>query len=159
MTPYPEALKNEIFQIYKILLFVQIDANLLKETASRVKSGELEGFESLGVIIAMSALIQALDELIAETTPPDILKSEWDQAIEIHRQTREILKRWWDKEINSTNVLDEISAPLDEIETLMGDIDKELSNNFHFDPAELKQVRDDAIESINVIFETPTPTP
>ena len=44
-TQIPEALREEIIQTYKVLLFMEINANLLNEAATRVQSGELSGFD------------------------------------------------------------------------------------------------------------------
>ena len=68
-TVIPEALKEEILQAYKVLLFIQIDANLLNETMTRVQSSKSGGFNSLGALIATAASVQAVDESIADTFP------------------------------------------------------------------------------------------
>lgn len=158
-TQLPDLLKNEILQAYKILLFVQINANLLKETAIRVNSGELSGFESFGTVVAVASLVNAVDEAIAENTPPKQLQIQWDKALDIHSQTKDILSRWFNKEIDSSVVLTEIEGPVIEIEDILSSVDKELSKMYGFDLDELQKVRDEAIVSINQIFNTPTPTP
>jgi hypothetical protein len=156
-TALPEALKNEILQAYKILLFIEVDTNMLSETASRVKSGEISGLDGFGTTLALAMLVEGVDQAIAETTPPEFLQKPWDRALEIHEQTKDILSRWFNDEIDSSIVLDEIEDPLGEIEKIMSGVEEELASRYGIDPDEMREFREDTIESMNEIFNTPTP--
>ncbi len=158
-TAIPDALKNSILQAYKLLILIQIDTNLLQETATRVNTGELSGFQSLGAVIALAALVNAVDQAIPEIQAPEQIKPQWDEAIVVHNQTKDILARWFNKDIDSSAVLDEVKPLITGIENTLSSVDNTLSKMYGFDPNELQKVRDDAIASVNEIWNTPTPTP
>jgi hypothetical protein len=158
-TALPVEMKNEILQAYKLLLFIQIDANLIQETANRVNSGELSKNDSGGLILAIATLAAGLDEEIAGIKPTNELRTQLNQAVAIHYQTKSIIHSWFMGEIDSSAVLDEIKKPITDMENIISSADEVLSTMYGFDPNELQKVRDDAIASINQVLNTPTPTP
>ena len=158
-TPIPAEIKQAVLDAYKIMLFIQIDANMLDDVATKVKSGDLAGFESFGALIVLAALVNAVEEAIPQTTPPELLKPYWDQVLPIHAATKELIAQWYNKEIDSTIVLEEVAPILNQVEQIMSDLDHELASTYGFNAEELNQSREEAIQSMNEIFGTPTPSP
>ena len=148
-----------ILQAYKIMLFIQLDANMLDQVATKVNAGELTGFNSLGGLIALAAVINAVDEAIPQTTTPEIFSPYWEQALSIHAATKDLTAKWFNKEIDSSVVLDDVAPYLEQIEKIMDDLDKELASSYGFNLQDMKKYREDAIQSFNGIFGTPTPAP
>ena len=158
-TPLSDELRTEVINAYKIMLLIQIDANLINETAARVNSGELTGFDSLGALIAVAALVSVVDKAIPETEVPSLLQPFWDQVLPVHDQCKDIVARWFNKEITSTDVLAEMEPLLAAIDTILDETDQTLATEYGFDPQELQDQRDEAIQQINAALNTPTPAP
>lgn len=151
--------KEAILQSYKVLLFIQIDVNMLEQIATKVNSGELTGFDSFGSIFTLAALVKAVDEAIPQTTVPEIMKPNWDQAISIHDTSKDLIYKWVNDEIISTDVLEKTPSLLKKIDKIMDNIEKELESSYGFDAQELNKTREDAIKSMDDIFATSTPQP
>lgn len=158
-TPIPEEIKQAVLDAYKIMLFIQVDASMLDDVATKVKAGDLVGFESFGALIVLAALVNAVEEAIPQTTPPELIKPYWDQVLPIHAATKALIAQWYNKEIDSTIVLEEVAPILDQVEQIMSDLDHELATTYGFDAKELNQFREETIQSMNEIFGTPTPSP
>ena len=158
-TPLPltEEEYNSLIQAYKILLFIQIDTNLLEEIATKVKNGELTGFDSLGALLGLAMVIDEVNNGILETTPLPIFMPYWEDALKVHEETKTVLGDWFNKEINSTEVLEKTPSMNSKIEKIMVDLEKEISVINGLSIEELKKAREEAIQSIGEIFETPTP--
>ncbi|PKO08037.1 MAG: hypothetical protein CVU40_17485 [Chloroflexi bacterium HGW-Chloroflexi-2] len=158
-TPLPltEEELNSLRQAYQILLFIQIDSNMLEETATKVNNGELAGFEALGALLGLATIIDEVNKGIAVTTPLPFLKPYWEDALMIHEETKTLLGDWFNKKIDSSIVMEKTPALNASIEKIMVDLEKELSGINGIDAEELKKVRDEAIQSIGEIFETSTP--
>lgn len=157
LTSIPDEIREAILQAYKVLLFIQVNTNLLEETAAKVNAGELTGFDSFGALVAVMAFIKGVDDFIPQITPPDLIKSYWDQAVFIHKEIKGLGGRWFEKEIDSTIVLEEIQPYLLQIDRIMTDLDNDLASHYGFEAKELQQIREEAIQSVNEVFVTPTP--
>lgn len=151
--------KEALLDIYMKMVFIEVDANLLSETAEKVKSGELTGMDATGALFATAALVKAVDEAIPQVTPPEIVVPFWERALPVHAATKDLISRWFDKEIDSSIVLEENIPNLGEITKIINELDKELSSVYGFDPDEMKKTREEAIERLNSVFATKTPTP
>ena len=102
-TKIPEELRNQIIQSYGTMLFIQANLVLLDETAQRVQSGELSGFDTLGAMIAIAAFVNAIDEAIPEIEPPKPFNSYWEDMLTIHKELKSIIRRWFNDEIELFN--------------------------------------------------------
>jgi hypothetical protein len=151
--------KELIIQAYKVMLFIQIDSNMLDQTATKIKAGELTGLNSFVALITLAAMVNAVDEAIPQTKVPDIISPFWEQALPVQSATKDLVSRWVNKEIDSTVVLEEVAPLLEKIEKTMVNLDQELEFNYGFDAQEMKKARQDAIDSMNEIFATATPQP
>lgn len=158
ITPLPAVVKKQIDSNYITLVFIQSGVELLEETAQRVNSGELEGFEAFGSILVVSVLLDTVDESTTKLKKLDELSEIWPASIDILREAEDILGRWFNKEINSGDVLVEIAPLIEEIDTLLQDAEAILSEKFSVDQDELRQLREETIEDIRAIYDA-TPTP
>lgn len=145
---------EEVEQTYKALVMIQAVAEALGETASRVQNGELEGFESLGAIIAVGAMAKGIEDIMPEITTPDYLASELRAARSLNNDVRTILGRWMDQEIDSSEVLAELDPLLDEIDSTVTDAEEKLAREAGLDTEKLTETRREAMESVAQAFET-----
>ena len=157
-TSIPEDVKNQILHAYKIMIFIEVEVNLLQEFAEKVNSGELSGFDSLGSMIVVAAFVEAIDQIIEETTIPDLFNPFWENAIPIHESTKDLLAKWFNKEIDSSAVLSEVAPYIDQINLTMDGLDQELSLKYGIETDELKAVREESVSSMDELFTTATPT-
>lgn len=151
--PLPKGLSEQIEQTYTILVFIQLNAHLLSETATRVQSGELEGFEALGLVMAVAALIGAVDESIPQAESPDVLDPAWNSAIIVHEQTKELAARWLDKEVDAAQVVGEMQPVLRDIDAAVTGAEAALGTEYNVDSNLLTQKRKEIIDSLPEIFE------
>lgn len=145
---------EEVEQTYKALVMIQAVAEALGETASRVQNGELEGFESLGAIIAVGAMAKGIEDIMPEIAAPDYLASELRAARSLNNDVRTILGRWMDQEIDSSEVLAELAPLLDEIDSTVTDAEEKLAREAGLDTEKLTETRREAMESVAQAFET-----
>jgi hypothetical protein len=158
-TSLPEDVRESILQTYKVMLFVQFNTNLLNETAIKVNTGELAGFESFGALLAVASMVNAVEEAIEEFEPDEMLSDYWRKAEDVHDRTKELVSKWFNQEIYSDDVLEEIDDLLIDIENTLSQVDRDLAEAYGFEQAELKAVRDEMLASLEDIFATPTPVP
>lgn len=159
-TTLPDDLVKQIEQTYKALVLVQAAGEMLNETAIRIQAGELEGLESFGYLIAVGAIAKGVDESIAEMSPPDLLAAELEDAKAVNNEVRLVISRWLDKEIDSSQVVEEMEPLLVSIDDIVTKAEKILAEEFGRDPEELSEQRREAMESVSEIFDaTPTPEP
>jgi len=154
--PLNEEEKNKLLNDYKIILFIYLDANLLNETASRVNSGELSGFESLGSIIVLASMVNAVDSAINSTTAPLALDEYWKESLNIHNSTKSILSEWFNDEIDSEIVMKQAEPDFMKIVTIITNFEKEISERYGISATDLKKLREDAIIEFNKILESPS---
>ena len=158
-TPISQDERDILSQAYKIMLFIYLDLNMLSETANKINSGELSGFDAFGALFSQIALINAVDEAIPVTTVPNAITKDWEDATSIHEVTKEIVSKWWNKEIDSGEVMVQVSSYLDVIDKTMKSVEKDLARMFGGSARDLEKIREDAIQEFYGIFSTPTPTP
>lgn len=152
-TPLPEQLSEQIEQTYTILVLIEANAELLNESALRVQSGQLDGFEGLGAVFAVAALIAAVDESIPQTVPPDPLRSAWNGATVVHQQTKDLAGRWLDKQVDSAQVVAEIEPLLTSIGEILTQAEAALGTEYGFDSDMLTREREDTIDSLPDVFQ------
>ncbi|MFC2064158.1 hypothetical protein ACFLXB_03570 [Chloroflexota bacterium] len=158
-TLIPENEKNALIQTYKIMLFIYMDINMLDQGAKEINSGELSGAESFGYIIGLATLVNAVDKEIPQIKPHDKLNTYWERSLSIHEITKDLISKWFNDEIDSAVVLDEVKPYLAQIENNMSDFEREIENIYGMDADDMKEYRDQAIIDFNSIFSPPTPQP
>lgn len=149
----PEDLAEDILSAYKIMLLTQVNSELLTETAIRVQSGELSGIEEAGAIIALGALIKAVDDVLPEYVPPEALAGYWTDVVSVHEQTKDVMRRWVSQEILSSQVVDEMQSVLAFAEEALTTAEAALAENFGFDPVLLAEQRQEVIRMVGEVYE------
>jgi len=149
---------DEAKQTYLAMLLIQIDAEFLMEAAERTKSGDLEGFEQFGSLIVIAALIKGVDESLPEISPPPNLNTQWADALSVHEQAKSLLARWFNDEMNSSDVTSELGPLLMAIDASLLQAEEIIAAEYGLDPEELSSERDRILESLPEVF-MPTPTP
>lgn len=152
-TPTNPTNMEEVEQTYKALVMIQAVAEALNETASRVHNRELEGFESLGAIIAVGAMAKGIEDIMPEISPPDYLASELRAARSLNNDVRTLLGRWMDQEIDSSEVLAELTPLLNEIDSTVADVEEKLAREAGLNTENLTETRREAMESVAQAFE------
>jgi hypothetical protein len=153
-TPLSSASLEQIEETYKALVLVQATAEVLNETAKRVQSGELEGFESFGALIAVGAVAAAVTEFLPQVSPPDYLVSEVRAARSLNDDVRTLLGRWFDREINSATVLEEMVPLLTEVDSIIQGAEEKLAREAGLSAQSLTQARQDAMAAVSEVFES-----
>lgn len=140
------------------MLFSQASLELLDETAQQVQSGELSGFESFGALIVVAAFINAIDEAIPEIEPPSPIDIHWGDFLAIHEEIKSIVRRWYNKEIESSIVILEVKPLSSELECVIQAIESDLADQYQISSDELSKERQKIVEEFRNIFKTPVAT-
>jgi len=159
-TPLSEDLRNRILETYQLIFHTQVNAEMLSEAAARVQAGELTGFDALGATLALVGLMEGVDQGYAERKPLDLLTSPYADAQEVHETLKDILARWWNEEIDSTQVLTEVEPELTRIDGIVGGAERTLARTYGFDMEEMAQYRQEVLDSIpDMLKPTVVPEP
>ena len=157
-SPLPEEISEAIRQTYLAIFLIQIDAQLVEEAASRTQSGDLTGFEQVGALLAIAALIEGVDQSLAEIMPPESLTDHLGDARLVHGQTKSLLAEWFNDEIDSAEVSAGMGPILLDAERVIAGAEQTLAEVFGFDLDQLAEERQETLDSLPDIFES-TPTP
>jgi hypothetical protein len=144
-------------QVYRILLFIQIDMRMLDEIAEKVQAGELVGIETVGALMVLATVVNEVDTAIQSATPPDLIKDDWEAALQAHEETKQLITDWVNEEMDSSGIRAEAEDKLGEIDQLMESVEKTLAEYYGFDQEEMRRSREAVVESVNEIFATPEP--
>ena len=159
-TPIPPEISEAAKQTYLAMLLIQVESQLVYEAAARTQSGELSGFDQFGALLAIAALIEGADQSIPGISPPESLNAYWMELIEVHNQTKSLLSKWFNEEIDSSDVVESISPVLDTADENLLSVELKLADEFNFDVNEITSEREKVLSSLPEIFEaTPTPSP
>jgi hypothetical protein len=158
--PLPEALKEQILATWKPLVLIQVNVEMLAETARRVQAGELEGFESLGTILALAAMIKAADENLPQLEPMPELRETWDRMLAVHERSKGILADWYNEEVDSGQVIRRTEPLLAEAESALSSAERTLAREYGLPTEELKAVRQELLQEMRELMAgTVTPAP
>ena len=157
--PIPAEMLTQITTTYMIMIMAQMNTEMVAEMARRVASGELSGFDSLGAMIAVSAFIGAVLEAMPSKTPPAFWQPYWDEVEAIHSAVAGLVKRWWDKEIDSGEVLKQIGPLKESLVSALSAAEERLAQEYDVaDARESAQVREEAMSAVQGIFPTTAPS-
>lgn len=147
--------KEKILNNYKIMIYIYFDANMLYETASRVDSGELVGIETFGSVIVLASIVNALDSAINLSTTPVSLEKYWNESLNIHNSTKNILSEWYNEEIDSAIVMKKGETDCKLMEKTITNFEMDISKRYGFSATEMKKFREDTLIEFNNILESP----
>jgi hypothetical protein len=145
-TPLPEELVAEILGAYRRMALIEVNAELLAETAARIKAGELTGREQADVLLGLAGLIEAIQESLAGYRPPAALRDAWDEMTAVHEQTIDIMWRWVVEEISSAEVIAELEPVLALAAGSLARAEEALAATYGLDAALLAEQRREALE-------------
>lgn len=143
---------DRLNQVYRILVFIQVDMSMLEEIAEKVQAGELVGIESLGALMVLATVLNEVDNALQEVSPPELLQEPWETALQIHEETKQMITDWVNQHEDSTSILAATPQKMAAIEDLMNDVETILSEYYGFDQEEMRRSREAVVESVNEIF-------
>jgi hypothetical protein len=153
-TIMPSEIAEAALHSYIVILSIQINAELVDEVARRIQSGELTGYDRYGAMLAVSALIEEVHRLFPEVAAPDPLSEPWNTMLDVHERTREIIRAWFNDEINTGEVLQTIAPIIDEADNVLLETQQIMSDTFEFEPAALTRERSRILDSLPKILES-----
>ena len=157
-TPIPDALVEQILDTYNLLVFVQINAELLYRIAEGVTSGEIYAPSARSYIQAVEPFLQLVKDTAPQTVPPKVLASALQAALDLHARLEDIEVRWLAKEVNAAHVLAELSPIVEEIADVVQGAEGTLAQTYDVDAEQLAARRQELLSTFPDLF-SPTPTP
>ena len=155
LIPLSEEDLGMLNQVYRILLYVQIDMRMLDEIALKVQEEELVGVETFGALMVLATVVNEVDNAILTAEPPDLIREEWDAAMQYQEETKQLIEDWVNEDLDSMGVRAATQEKLVEIDALMETVEMTLAEYYGFDQNELRLNRESVVESVNEIFATP----
>jgi hypothetical protein len=148
----PVELEDRALRAYGLTLLIQLNAKGTHEIAEGLVSEELSSFQAGVMRFAIASLIQAVEEAISQLDPPEGLVSAWEQALDVHERTKEVMRRWFAEEIDSTTVVEEIAPILADAEEAASDAEEQIARAYDVARAELITKRDQVLREFEEIF-------
>lgn len=150
-----EDIPQEVRKMYLNLMMLEVSATMMEDAAAKIKSGELEGFESFGVTIAIGALLKAANDNFNTVEPVDFLQPAWDEAKVVAPQVQAVLGRWIEQEITSDDIPGEIEALREPIAGVMILADEALASEYGVTPEALTEMRAEALKTVQDSMDNP----
>jgi hypothetical protein len=158
VTPVPPELAEQLDALHMAMFLIQVDAELLAEAALRVQSGDLDSAGRVGVFTAIGQYADTVDQVASTVPVPEALSPAWDEAFEAHTETRTILSRWSNGEIDPEHVIAQVEAARQSAAHALQVAEQWFAQIFAADTTGLAAAREEALaRMINRVFE-PTPT-
>jgi hypothetical protein len=158
-TPVPTELAAQMDATYQAMVLLQLYSELTLETAKRVSSGELDRAGTLNPFIAVGTYFKTIDDSTKEINPPDFMSNEYQQALNLRDDFRDIYERWTSDAIDAEQVITEITPLTQNIEDVLVQVETNVADKFNLDPAQLRTTRDHYRANVSTFFVTPTPAP
>jgi len=152
-TPIPEELARNTLNEYRTMVVIQVNSELLSETADRVQSGELSGIEQAMIILVLSTLIQEVETALPVLVTTEALSVYWRDVVAVHEQTKDIMRRWVTQEILSPRVVGEMESVLTLAEETLAAAEAGLAQDFGFGPILLAEQREEVLGYVDDLFE------
>jgi hypothetical protein len=154
-TVAPTAIKadDKVLGAYTTLTLLKTNQVLLEETATAIRDEKLTGFKSLGALITVGALISATEQSLAQPVPAPELSQAWEDGRSANAQMLDLTRRWLDKAITSNEVLDELPAITEQIDSAISQAQAVLAEKYGVDEAQLKEGYDKAIQDARDKFQ------
>jgi len=148
VTPAPDKLRQVAEATYKRIVYIQLYAQDLAEIARQRAAGEISALEAGVARLTTFDLIQAVEEIFDEAQPPAVLESAWEQALEVHEDTKAICAQWLDEEIDSSEVAETLGSVLDRADVSVQEAAQVLIDHYGFDTTSVEELRQQAVQEI-----------
>ncbi len=158
-TPLSKDLRDQLLRTYMTVLTFRWEVEQTYDLAVRIQSGELSGWDTLIPFWTIIAVAGAINEAVQEVDAPELAEAYWDQALSTHNQIVDILRRWTEDEIDSSIVSEEAEPLVEEIETTISKMERDMTIFWGVPAGDLAAAREEVEEMVNSIQATPTPVP
>lgn len=162
LTPTSTAVPPEIAepakQSYHAIFSIQMNTHHVAEVVERIRSGEFIGYDRYFAMLAVLAGVEGVQRSIPEIMPPGPLLQPWDIAVDVHEQTREIIRAWFNDEIGLVDVGQGIAPLIDEVDDVFLEVEQVMFEDFNFDPDVLNLERERVLDSIPGILKKREPS-
>jgi hypothetical protein len=127
--------------------------------ADQLQAGTVEsGFESLGLLLGLSAVLGAVKEVIEAEPPTKELEAAWEEARQAVEITVAVASKWFDSEITSQEALDLLMPAAEHADKALELAGRTMTNEYGVTESQMIAARQTAEAGIRAIFEeTPTP--
>ena len=157
-TPVPPEIIDAAKQSYLAVLTIQINAQNMDDVARGIQSGEFVGYDRYFAMLAVMAGVEGVQRSLPEIMPPDPLLQPWGKAADIHEQTREIIRAWFNDEIGLGDVKQGIAPLIVEADEVFLKVEQIMLENFNFDPEALSHERERILDSLPSILKPRGPS-
>ena len=122
-----------------------------------LQNDEISGFEAGIVRFAIASLFGQLDETIQSSEPIYFLGGQWAEMLEYHEAIREILLKWFDKEIDSSNIVEELPPILENMDEILSDSEEIIAGKYGIDESILSDAREEVLDVVKEFKEDMKP--
>ena len=152
-TVAPGTVSERARQEYNTLIMLKAAADLLGEAARpRPTPASAETVET-GIATLLKA---AGDKLRQEASDPS-LEAAWPKARETHGRLLELHGRWADKQVAAADLAGELEPVQKQLDEVLDAAEDGVASRYGVDAAELRQHRQEAVQSLAGRFVAPAP--
>ena len=130
-----------VLQNYKVFVFSNLTATLLKETAEGVQSEAIASDDGFAAALVVGALTKAADEAYDQSAQADIFVPHWEEMQAANKEINSLVLRWFDKEIDSTVVLEEVQPIVEAYAFILSVIEIQMQEQYAYSADELAALR------------------
>jgi hypothetical protein len=156
--PAAADLSDPLRRGYSALALLQGLTVMLDDTAQQLQAGKLDGARGLDVLAATGGALKAVRAVLDEPPPADALQTAWDEANRQVPQIQDIVSRWSANKISPQEVAGLLKPVQAQATQALAAAESALTQEYGVDPRQLRQVREDALNSLrNTLQATPAP--
>ena len=137
----PSAIPDTAQNAYLVLLTLEFSAALMEETASSLQEGSIDGTEALGQLLAIGVILNAASDVLFEPPIEPVLEDTWNDAGLVSADLKELTSNWFNKEIDSSVVLQELPVIRGNLNAVLEAAEVALGAKYGIDSARMTEFR------------------
>ncbi len=145
--PAPE-ISDALSEGYRVLVSLEVCAALLKETASRIESGELFETDAWGAALVVEALLESARDALSEPVPDALLQVAWDEAQISLPLVSGLYGEWAHSTVSSAQVASRMVPVERQVARMLAAADDSLAATYGSVPQALVDLRAQTLEQL-----------
>ncbi|NLE43446.1 MAG: hypothetical protein GX620_01890, partial [Chloroflexi bacterium] len=126
----------------------------------QVRDGDTDELEALGMTVVLAAFVNSVDESLADFAPVPEIETCWEEMLSVHEHSKDVLVRWFNSDIDSSEVIAEMEPLLADAERALVDAERTLADEYGLPSKDLTTARQDLVQELrDTISGVVTPEP
>lgn len=144
---------DPLLRTYRSMVAIQMNAALVGETVAQVQAGRIDPEEMPVAALALGALTQSVDEALPGVAAPPELATQWQAALELHNEVKDLGARWLLGVVDVDDVNAAMGPIQTELERLVAEAEVVVGAEYGVSAAELTEHRVRLVAAVGGVFE------